>query len=794
MKNIIVRCCLALVLGIFLLCDVSEEVLYIALAVCAAIVLVRLAIDKGKVNFGYICMAVFFMVGGFSANRTSDITRKGVYLFVDRYVVVTGRVEEVNTGQDAYDTYVLRAQTISLRGEETVVSDNIDVRIYKTVNDTPYQYGDIICIDEELTRHRGPQNSGEMDYARWRQVKGVFFEMSARYTDTKYIAHATDWWNIFDIGNAVNTYAGNVIDTHLEKDTAALMHGILLSDKSAMSGDVRDELGASGLAHISVVSGMHVSILLTVMFWLMLALKLRRRYVYIIASVFLVIYAVVLGCSAPIVRAVIMALLFMLSELLGRDGDRPVALSIAAAVILLFNPMTLYDIGFQMSFLSILGISLFCAPIQKRLAKRIKIKWVRDAVACTIAVYICITPILINVFGYIPVYAILSNILVAPILPLMLIAGILLVLFSTCMEFICPAISLVLSVAVGYVLTVARFIARLPYARPAIRSLGNIGTTIYAGCAYLLHCVLYEKFREANMYKRMQMAIIGGVCLGMLCFSVCTYFIESDIMDVTFINVGQGDAAVITMPDSRVMLIDGGGSAAYSDYNVGEKVLVPYLLKRGIELVDIAVVTHYDKDHAQGVAAVLEHMDVGLLVLPLRGECEAGEYRIALEQAAKRKNIPVSYMSAGGIINFGDVRAAVLSPAAEMLSDSEFDENDLSLVLRLSYGGMDFLFTGDIGQQTERALLARVTPIDAEVIKVAHHGSEYSSDSVFIAAVSPIWAIISVGEGNVYYHPAEETLETLHGSGTAVYRTDINGDITFRVRKDGIYDIIMLKE
>jgi|GEM_PF-4822722 len=788
MKNIVVRCCLALILGIALLCDVAETVVYIAITACVLALAVKFIADKRKVNIGYICMAVFFIFGGVSANRMNNMARKGAYPFVDRYAVVTGRVEEVNTGKDDYDTYVVKASSIRFRGEDIAVNDKIDVRLYKDENDTPYKYGDIICIDEELTVHSEMMNSGDMDYAAWRHTKGVFFEMSGYYSDTEYIAHSTNWWNIFDVGHLANLYAGKTIDQYFDGDMAALMHGVLLNDKSGISADTQNDIQASGLAHITTVSGMHVSILLMAMFWLLFALKLRRRYVYAMSMVFLAFYAVVLGCSPPILRAVIMAILFMIADMIGVDGDKPVAISFAAMVILLLNPMSLYDIGFQMSFLSILGITWFYEPIQRRLGKWIKIKWIRDGVACTAAVYICVMPVLILNFKYIPLYAILSNLLVSPILTAILLLGMLLLLFSTCLGFICPALAWVLKTLLLYVLATAKAIAKLPFAKMPAVGVKNVFAAIYSIAVYLLY------LRTSGQWKRKgkRVAVLCGICVGMLCFLICVRFMERDIMSVTFVNVGQGDAAVVTMPDSRVMLIDGGGSAAYSDYDVGREVLVPYLQDRGIDVVDVAVVSHYDKDHVQGIVAVVELLEVKMLVLPPRLE-SVNEYQNALEIAAAVKGIQVVYMEAGTVMDFGcGVTATGLSPTREMLDDPTFDENDLSLVMRLSYGDMDFLFTGDIGHKTER-ILAEQTELGAEVIKIAHHGSDTSSDKAFIEAVSPQAAVISVGKNNVFFHPSESTLEALHEHNAAVYRTDENGDITFKVRKNGIYSIDMLR-
>lgn len=256
-------------------------------------------------------------------------------------------------------------------------------------------------------------------------------------------------------------------------------------------------------------------------------------------------------------------------------------------------------------------------------------------------------------------------------------------------------------------------------------------------------------------------------------------------VEVTFVNVGQGDGAIVDAPYRGTILIDGGGGAEYSDYNVGEKVFLPYLETEGITRIEAAFVSHYHKDHAEGIIAAIENLRVKNVFMP--DVMPDSPIRLKIEAAAKEHNTKIHYISEDSKVVFDNgLTVSAIVPTAKTKLISE-DENDTSLVYNVEYGGFSCAFTGDMSAFAERNLISEGKTFDCDVLKVAHHGSDTSTSEEWLDALKPEYAVISVGEDNGYGLPSNEVLDRLEG--TEVLRTDENGDIKIIGDKNGVRKI-----
>jgi competence protein ComEC len=251
-------------------------------------------------------------------------------------------------------------------------------------------------------------------------------------------------------------------------------------------------------------------------------------------------------------------------------------------------------------------------------------------------------------------------------------------------------------------------------------------------------------------------------------------------LEITFVNVGQGDGAIISAPHRFNVLIDGGGGNAYSDYNPGETIYLEYLKTKGIRKIDSAFVSHYHKDHVQGIIAAIENLRVRNLFLP--DVMEGNEWREAIERAALENGTKVHYISQETLLTYNNGMTIRILPPARVTGLSN-DENDTTYLYYVDYGEFSAAFTGDMTSFAERNLIDAGKARNAELLKVAHHGSKKSTSSEWLAATKPRYAVISVGEDNTYALPNDETLERL--KDTELYRTDYDGDIRFSAEKDG---------
>ena len=252
---------------------------------------------------------------------------------------------------------------------------------------------------------------------------------------------------------------------------------------------------------------------------------------------------------------------------------------------------------------------------------------------------------------------------------------------------------------------------------------------------------------------------------------------------ITAFDVGQGDSILIQTPSGRTVLIDGGGLPGQSarGYDIGREVVVPGLLARRVRKIDVLVITHPDEDHIGGLPAVIDAIPVGLVLDPML-PCESASYE-RVREAIERRGVKVHRATEGQRLNLGDgIQVEVLNPPDPRLRETGSDDNNNSVVLRLTYGGLSALLTGDIDRVGAARMGRLGEDLRSTFLKVPHHGSAGAADRRFVEAVRPELAIISVGENNRFGHPSEEMLRELRRVGAKVMRTDEEGAITVKFR------------
>ena len=554
---------------------------------------------------------------------------------------------------------------------------------------------------------------------------------------------------------------------------------MLLSDKSKFSDAFSNALKESGMTHITVASELHVNCIMAVLLWILFTCRVRKRYSYPIVIAILWAFAFLQGMALSIIRAVTMTTIFLFGELLSRDYDRKNTLFITAFIMLLANPYTLYDVGFQLSFGAVLGIILFAAPIDFYLVRLVRFKKLSSLISVSLAAQILIIPLLAFYFNKISLYAILANLLIVPVLTVTLGLGFLLFAVGFMGTGAGGVVAFVLRPFVKYILGVIFLAEKLPFSSIDIFTMNIWKMLVY----YLIVTVVY-----LVMMKKPKFSIFAtsGVCAVLMLGIIVVNLYLGSFLRVTFINVGQGDASLIRIPGGMNVIIDGGGSSPVSESDLGETLFVPYLQRNGANVIDYAFLSHYDKDHAQGIAAAARMLKVKNLVLPYRANNKPLAYKDEIEEIANEKGINILYFKEGDSIEIGGARFDAFAPTEKNASNRAFSENDKSLVLKLTYADTSFLFPGDIELRTEGKVAKYGEEIDVDVLKVPHHGSDTSSTAKFIKTCAPKYAIISLGKDNIYGFPDRKTINTLMKNGADIYMTSECGDITFYVGNDGI--------
>lgn len=734
-----------------------------------------------------IFVACFFLFGLFYTGTVTSLRTDTFLPHIGETVTVTGRIEAVSdTENEYYDRYELKTEHMEFGEDENktkvILRETIEISLAKYGSEStpePYQYGDEITAVIELEEPSVPLNDGDADYTSYKKARGIFFTGTGSYEDSALSGHEINYFNLTDLANLCRQYFIDVINTYFSGDEAGLLRGMLLSDKTGFSEEFYQKLSDTGMVHITVASGLHVNCVLAVLLWILFACRVRKRYAYPAAIVVLWAFAFLQGMTPSIVRAVVMTSIFLVGELLSRDYDRKNTLYLTAFLMLLYDPFTIYSVGFQLSFGAVLGIILFAAPIDHALVRVVRFRKLSSLISVSIAAQLLILPVLAFYFNKISVYSILANLLIVPVLTVTLGLGFLLFAVSGFGPAVGSVVAFVLGLFVKYINGVIHVVSILPFSTVDIFTMNIWKMLAY----YLLIAALY--FILTKKGRRPVFTMMGVSAALVICLLAAGVYTGS-FLRVTFLNVGQGDAALIQIPGGKTVVIDGGGSSPVSKTDLGETLFVPYLKRNGVSTIDYAVLSHYNKDHAQGIAAAVRLMDVKNLVLPYRKDGEELEYKEEIERTAREKGVNILYFKEGDRLDIGDAHFVAFAPTQRNAENKAFSENNKSLVLKLTYGETSFLFTGDIELEAESKVANYGDAIRADVLKVAHHGSKNSSTAKFIKTCAPKYAIISEGKDNVYGFPARETINTLVNHDVDIYQTSECGDIRFYVNAEEI--------
>ena len=479
------------------------------------------------------------------------------------------------------------------------------------------------------------------------------------------------------------------------------------------------------------------------------------------------------GATPSVVRAGVMIILFEVGWIVRRESDGLNSLAIAAMLLLLWNPYTVYDTGFRLSFAATFAILLFATPIANLCGlQKVHWRWLRfliGAFSVTIAAQIGTIPLSVASFHELPVLSVLANVIVAPLLPLILGSGI---LFHACYAIAAPPGILIAFLCNGFLdllRMLAKLIASLPFAVIPCPTFPDAMLVAYISLFVGVSCLVWKSTKRV--------AVIAFVlsAFSLIAFFCGTWIRRNDI-DVSFVNVGQGDCALITSREQAIW-IDGGGNR-FSD--IGESVLSDYLSYRGIMKPAAAIITHYDLDHYDGIVSLMKQGKIRQIFVPKYAEVsEAKKY---VMDCALQTGTLVTPISAGDTLTLGDgLKLFCISPhiSAEARAD-----NDQGIVCRVEANGRSFFFGGDISGDTEAELVRAGVLQPADVLKADHHGSNGSNQTEFLNCILPEYVVISYGN-NSYGLPGEDAMTRLTGTRARILTTKENGTVTFHVSQSG---------
>jgi len=645
-----------------------------------------------------------------------------------------------------------------------IVRNNKKILInIKMSQDIPsIKYGDSLYIEGEFKQPEEARNYKGYNYKQYLKTKKIIGTVELEKAKILKSSNGSFIHNI-------QKYIKDTINGTLTDEEGNLLLAILLGDKDKLSEDIQESFKTSNLSHMLAVSGAHVSYIILGLTYVLQNSIIGKKNGKIVCIIFLLVFMAITNFTPSVTRACIMAVLTLFSGIIYRKSDVYTNISVAALITLIFNPYNLLDLGFQLSYGGTIGIIIFIKRIQEKKSNSKVINYIKQMALVSIYANIIIIPIMMYHFNTVSFTFIISNIMASPILGIIVITGFLFIITSITVKPLTSLIAIFIKPILSILIKISQICSKLPFSNILVVTPYMFNVISYY--AIILYCI---KSKKNNKCK-----IIICLLIVLILINFIIYIFPQKLR-IFFIDVGQGDSTLIITPDKKTVLIDGGGS---DSFDVGEKVLLPYLLDRRILKVDYVLISHFDTDHCGGILTIMEKVKVKNIIISEQAEHSENYERF--KKLMIHKKIRLIEVKKGDKIKIGRYSEfKILFPTSRLLSENPLNNN--SIVAQFNYNNFKMLFTGDIEKLAEQQILkAEKAEIRADILKVAHHGSKTSSIPEFIKAVKPKIALIGVGKNNTFGHPNQQTIKNLENIKCRIYRTDLQGEIIIKIDQKG---------
>ncbi len=689
---------------------------------------------------------------------------------------------------------------LRIRSQKVILSDRQApaeglLLIFLKEEEPSLRVGDLLRLSCRLYRPRGFRNPGGFSYERHLALE--------RIHTIGFLSEKKGWVKLGEgfknpVTLRVERWRDRIRD-FLNREASAPASGIFKALVLGEQGDIPEEVKESfiltGTAHLLAISGDQFGIVALLSFSLLIWILKRSEFLLLSVSVkkwaagltipCIILYAFIAGGGISVIRAAIMVITFLVSLLLDRERNLLHTLALAAFLILLFSPPSLFDVSFQLSFLAVLSI-LYLVPrilqelkqeeisvLSKASWRKNILKYIMLSLLVTAVAIIGTAPFVALHFNRFAPVGFFTNLFIVPwvgflIVPLSLSASI----FSFFLTPLATFLIHINSFITLMLLKVLASVASLPYA-----SLFVSTPTPFEIILFYLLLFLSVHVQKRRLARYLMLGVCAVCALDLAFWNLKDSF-QKDFR-LSFIDVGHGDSILIEFPKGKRMLVDGGG--LYDDrFDTGKNVIAPFLWSKKIRRIDTLVLTHPDPDHLKGLNFIASQFSVGEF-WDNGFQIESESYlqlRRTLEEK-KIKTQSLNEQTPPQIVS--GVEISFLNPPARKAMQKKTqnlrDLNNASMVMRLRFKNVSVLLPGDIGKEAEERMLRRDYSLRSDILKIPHHGSATSSSTSFLERVKPTYAILSVGERNIGRLPHPEILKRYQQLGTTLYRTDTQGAI-----------------
>jgi len=751
-STLVLNCLLALMAAGIIFAEYFAPPVKIFLSACAGLTAVGIILTWRK-NFSVTattCAAIiFFALGVLRFFAVDNLPASDISNFANQYVKISGTIREapqtkIFPNDATQNRFIVDVDSVQVGKENFSASGAVILNDYHS--DTLGRIGDKIFCGGNLKLLTNYKNPGQIDNVTRYKANGITARISADKSGVEIEpVEGNLQIKFLRLVAAIREHYRQSMEQVMSAEDAAAIFAMLFGGYAGLNPDLVTEFQTTGIVHILSVSGSHMTLLAAATAYFCLLLKLPRTVTVALGIFVIVTYTLLSGMLPQVIRSACMGILVFIAAAFNFEALGARLLTLTALAMLINQPLLIFDVSFQLSFSSTAGL-MYLSPKIFSLIMRVPRIFSYSA-AMTLGAQIASLPIVIWYFNRVSLSSVLANIFVMPILEIVIVFGLLGGIFAAVIPFAGKIIFAGEALIFGAATEINKIFANLPFSAVQVPTLG-----FAAGFIYYFALI----FRRAEI-------------LLLLIFVVAfNFFKTGGDLEVNFVDVGQGDCVVVFTPHRQCIIFDTGG-VREKIFDIGERVVVPYLKHENVRRVEKIFLTHVHEDHSGGAGAVIKKFPVGEIITA--GESKA-EYAAVFGIAEEK----ITNLRAGnGNENFNIDGVDVKILYAPKVGSG----NEISNVYQISYGAIKFLITGDLVKEIESQMLAEKIDVASTVLKVAHHGSATSSSEDFLQAVSPKVAVICVGYGNSFGHPRAEVLERLENVHAKIFRTDRDGLIKF---------------
>lgn len=680
---------------------------------------------------------------------------------------VSGEVQSCQATEYSLSVYL--KQVCLTVGSEQIPIENIKVYLNK---EEQIRIGMFLRICGKLEEIPGPRNPGEFDSKQYYGCRKIYYQMK----NGEICGKSAEYSYFGQFLQEIRRKAESILD-EAAGAYAGIFQAMILGERGNLDAETKMQYQMSGIMHILAISGLHISFVGMGFFRLLKKAGAGNGMAGAVSAFLVYTYGMMTGGSVSAMRAVGMFLILVGAGIAGRSYDLLSAMALSAIVLLLDAPAYLYSVSFLLSFGAVIGIGAVTPEICSLLNLEKKIA---KSLAGSVIVWLITLPIVLYAYGEVSLAGVFLNLLVLPTSGLVLASGIFALPVGTFAVEIAKKVLFPGKCVLFFYEKLCEVVGWIPH------------STWIAGSPKLWQCVVYYVMlavifaglkwgKNAAGEKAMRSA--AAVILVILAVVFLGYHPREGLV-ITCLDIGQGDCCVLEMPGGENFLIDGGSS---NKKNTAAYQILPYLKNQGIAVLDGIFVSHTDKDHISGIEELLELCAQNLTTVRVKNLIlpdwnTTGEEYEKMKMLAGQSNIQIQTGREGNLLKTKEVQIEILAP--ENGADGS-DTNEDGMVMEVHFGKFRGLFTGDIGTETEKKLMDLMEDVD--FLKVAHHGSKYSTCQEFLDVVNPEIAVISCSAKNTYGHPSADTIKRLEDCGAQVEYTMKSGAITVQTDGDRIW-------